>query len=199
MNKQEFLSALRKGLVELPPTEAEERLNFYSEMIDDRTEEGLSEEEAVSAVGSVDEIVSQIMADTPSVKVAKEQPKPKKQWKTWEIILLALGSPIWISLGIATVSVILSLYISWWAVIISLWAVFGSLIGCAVGGLVAGIVTVCIGHAFAGTAVIGAAIVCAGLSILMFYGCYAISKATVILTKKTVIGIINRLTKKEVL
>ena len=49
MNKQEFLSQLRKGLAGLPQNDIEERLAFYGEMIDDRIEEGLSEEEAVSA------------------------------------------------------------------------------------------------------------------------------------------------------
>lgn len=47
MNKQEFLVKLRKGLSGLPKEDIEERLTFYSEMIDDRMEEGLSEEEAV--------------------------------------------------------------------------------------------------------------------------------------------------------
>ena len=52
MNKQEFLSRLRKQLKGLE--DKEERITFYSEMIDDRMEEGLSEEEAVAAVGSLD-------------------------------------------------------------------------------------------------------------------------------------------------
>ena len=56
MNKQEFLDRLRKGLSGLPQAEREERLLFYSEMIDDRMEEGLTEEEAVAALGSLEEI-----------------------------------------------------------------------------------------------------------------------------------------------
>ena len=64
MNKKEFLAQLRKGLSGLPREDIEDRLAFYSEMIEDRMEEGFSEKEAVSAIGSVDEIVSQIVADT---------------------------------------------------------------------------------------------------------------------------------------
>ena len=48
MNKQEFLDELRKGLCGLPSEDIEERINFYSEMIDDRMEEGLTEEESVA-------------------------------------------------------------------------------------------------------------------------------------------------------
>ena len=46
MSKQEFLEQLRRGLPGLPREDIEERLKFYSEMLEDRMEEGLSEEEA---------------------------------------------------------------------------------------------------------------------------------------------------------
>ena len=42
MSKQAFLARLRKELSGLPKDDIEERLAFYEEMIDDRTEEGLS-------------------------------------------------------------------------------------------------------------------------------------------------------------
>lgn len=41
MSKQEFLAELRKALSGLPQGDIEDRLTFYSEMIDDRMEEGL--------------------------------------------------------------------------------------------------------------------------------------------------------------
>ena len=43
MTKLDFLMQLHSKLEKLPQDELEERLNFYSEMIDDRMEEGLSE------------------------------------------------------------------------------------------------------------------------------------------------------------
>ncbi len=61
-------------------------------MIDDRMEEGLSEDEAVSAVGFVDEIVAQIVADIPLTKLVKEKTKLKKRLRAWEIVLLVLGA-----------------------------------------------------------------------------------------------------------
>ena len=198
MSKQEFLAQLRKGLSGLPQVDIEERLSFYSEMIEDQMEEGLSEEEAVSAVGTVDEIVTQIVAETPLVKIAKERIKSKRRLSAGEIVLLALGSPIWLSLAIAAFAVILSLYISLWAVIISLWAVFVSFIGCAVGGVVAGIVIACSGNALSGIAMLAVGIVCAGLSIFKFYGCKAVTDVTLILTKKMAIWTKNCFIKKEV-
>ncbi len=87
MSKQEFLERLQNGLHGLPKEDIDERLMFYSEMIDDRAEEGLSEEQAVSAVGDVEEIVRQVIADTPLAKIAKERIKPKRRLKAWEITL----------------------------------------------------------------------------------------------------------------
>lgn len=191
MRKQEFINQLRKSLSGLPQSDIEERLSFYSEMIDDRMEEGLSEEEAVSAVGSVEEINSQIIADIPLAKLAKERVKGNLQLKTWEIVLLILGSPIWFFLGIAAVAVIFSLYIALWSVIISLWAVFVSFVGCFIGGLVAGILIACTGYVLPGIAVLAAGFICAGLSIFAFYGCKAVTRGFLLLTRKTAVWIKN--------
>ena len=79
MNKQEFLAELQKGLSGLPQEDRDERLTFYGEMLDDRMEEGLSEEEAVAAVGSVEEIVRQTAADIPLAKIARERIRPKRR------------------------------------------------------------------------------------------------------------------------
>ena len=54
MTKNEFISSLGARLSGLPKDEACERLAFYSETIDDRIEEGMSEAAAVRDVGSVD-------------------------------------------------------------------------------------------------------------------------------------------------
>ncbi len=197
MRKQEFLDALGMRLSGLPKQDAEERLNFYSEMIDDRMEEGKTEEEAVLEIGSVEEIAAQIIADTPAAKIKKERNKPVNQLKAWTIVLLVLGSPIWLSLAIAAFSIILSLYISLWSVIISLWAVFGSLIGCTLGGIVSGAVLSICGNGLTGIAMIGASIFCAGLAIFLFFGCNAATKGGLLLTKKLPLYIKKCFVKKE--
>ena len=197
MNKQAFLAKLRKGLSGLPQGDVEESVSFYSEMIDDRMEEGLSEEDAVRQIGNVDEIISQIIADTPLAKLVKEKVTPKKRRKAWEIVLLVLGAPVWLSLAVAAFAVIVSLYAAFWAVIISLWAVCASLIGCAFGGIAAGIGFAFGGHNLTGIALIGAGIVCAGLSIFAYFGCKAATTGTVRLTKKIVLCMKNCFMKKE--
>ena len=111
MNKQEFLAQLRKKLSGAPQNEVEERLIFYGEMIDDRIEEGMSEEDAVGEIGDIDTIVSEVISSIPMSAIVKEKTKPKRKMKAWEIVLLILGSPIWLSLFIAAFAIIISLYV----------------------------------------------------------------------------------------
>lgn len=197
MNKQKFIEKLTARLSGLPRQEVEERLAFYGEMIDDRMEEGLAEEAAVSEIGSVEEIAAQVIADIPFAKIAKERIKPKKRLGVWEIVLLALGSPLWLSLLLAACAVILSLYVSVWSVIVSVWAVFASLVACVPGGLAAGVLFMLRGNAFAGMATIGAGVFCAGLAIFLFFGCKAVTKGIILLSKKIALGIKIAFIKKE--
>lgn len=197
MNKQEFLTQLRQGLSGLPQNDIEERLTFYSEMIDDRMEEGLSEEEAVEGVGSVNSIISQIIAEVPLAKIVKEKITPKKKLKVWEIVLLILGSPIWLSLMIAAFAVALSLYAALWSVIIALWAVFAAFVVSAFGCILEGVVFAFCGNVLSGVALIAIGFVCAGLSVLLYFASIAATKGTVKLTKKIVLWTKNYFVKKE--
>lgn len=194
MTKLKFLFTLRDKLSGLSQEDVEERLGFYSEMIEDRMEEGLAEDEAVAAVGSVDEIAAQIIADIPRTK---ERVKPKRQLRAWEIVLLVLGSPVWASLLIAVFAIGFSLYAVLWSVIISLWAVFGSVAACAFAGIFSGIVFAISKYHLPGIGMISAGIVCAGLSIFLFYGCKAATKGTLYLAKKIALGIKNCFVQKE--
>lgn len=198
MNKSDFALKLYEKLPLLPSEEIDERLSFYFEMIDDRIDEGLTEEEAVSEIGSVDDIAQQIIADIPLSVIVKKKVKSKRRLKVSEIILLVLGSPIWLSLIIAIFAIILSLYISLWAVIISLWVVFASLVACSLGSVVACAVFATGGNATSGVVVLAAGFVCAGLAIFMFYGCKAATKGILILTKKMAMWLKNCFIKKEV-
>ncbi len=193
MNKKEFLAKLCEGLSDLPRNDIEERLTFYSEMIEDQMEEGLTEEDAVLAVGAVEEIVSQIKEDTPPKKTSKQ----KEKLKVWEIVILVLGSPIWLSLLIAIFAVILSVYLVLWTIIICLWAIFAAVAGCALGGIVGGVGFAFGNNPFSGIAMISAGLVCTGLAILLFLGCKAATKGLLLLTKNTALWVKNRYFKKE--
>ena len=184
MNKLEFLSRLRAGLSGLPQDDVDERVSFYCEMIDDRVEEGLSEEEAVAQIGDVDAIISQIVAETPFAKIVKEKVRPKRSLKGWEIALLVIGAPVWGSLLIAAAAVVFSLYVSVWAIIISLVSVIGAFAVSALACMVLAVGYFIGGHALTAVAALGAAIFLAGVSIFLFFGCKAAITALLKLTKK---------------
>ena len=197
MTKSEFLNALRERLSELPEKEVELRLNFYSEMIDDRVEDGVLEPAAVWHLGDVDEIASEIIADIPLKKLVKNKIKRRRILKAWEITLLATGSPVWFPLLLAVIIVAFAVYISIWAVIISLWAVAVSLVASSVGFAVGGAVIAANGNVPAGVLAVAAGFIVAGLSIFALYGCKMATKGFLLVSKKTIIGIKNLFAKKE--
>ncbi len=127
MNKQEFLIKLKRKLCDLPKDEIDERINFYSEIIDDRIEDGLSEQEAVQSIGALDdithEIVMQIICEkADSADNERLRGKTKKLTKG-EMALIIIGSPIWIPLFILALSIVFSLYAVIWSLIITAWAI----------------------------------------------------------------------------
>lgn len=197
MCKKEFLEKLRHSLYGLPRADIEERISFYSEMIDDRIEEGMTEEQAVLSVGGIEEIVSQTVADIPMSRLVSERVKSRRPRRGWEIALLALGSPIWLSLLIAAFAVVFSVYAVAYSLLISIWAVELSLAGCAVGGIISLPFFIIQGNPAGGFAILGVGIVCAGLSVLIFSACKATTKGILVLTKKSIVGIKSLFIAKE--
>ncbi len=63
MKKFEFLNELSERLADIPHREARRVLDYYEEAIDDRIEDGVSEEEAVLAMGSADDIARDVLGE----------------------------------------------------------------------------------------------------------------------------------------
>ena len=199
MKKDEFLIKLTVGLSNLPQSEVEGRILFYSEMLYDKMEEGMTEEDAVASLGTIESIVDQIIADIPLSALIKNRIKRKsdKKLPTWAIVLLAVGSPIWLALIIAAFAVAISLYAVIWAVVGSLWALPVAFSAGAILGVFTFFYCVCIGKFATAFMLLGAGIVCVGLAILSFYACIYITKGGAWLTKKISLGIKKCFTKKE--
>ena len=189
MNKQEFLAALRSKLKGLSKSEIDERIGFYSEMIDDQIEEGISEEEIISKIGNIDDISEQIISES---TIAKQ----KEKKSAGEIALFWGGSPLWFALAAVVAAIVIVLYASLWAVIISLWACLAAFAISGVCGAVTSITFIINGNVASGLVVFGAALVCIGISVFAHYGCKAATKWAWKLTKK--VTYIKRLfVKKE--
>ena len=195
MTKIEFLLDLYRHLDGLPEQEVTDQINYYGEMIDDRMEEGLTEEMAVAQIGSAEEIATQILSETPITKLIKA--RKKRRLTGTEITLLILGFPLWLPLLVAAFAVVFSLWISLWAVVISLWSVPVSLAACGIGGIIGGIILAVTSKALNGIALIGTALVCIGLSVFAFYGCKAATKGSAALTKRLWLWIKKCIMHKE--
>jgi uncharacterized membrane protein len=197
MTKGEFLCELRKRLTGLPSDDIEERVNFYSEMIDDMMEEGLSENEAIEKIGGAQRVADSIIADTPLRKIIKERMKPKREITPWIIVLIVLGFPIWFSIFAAAVSVAISVIAVIISVVASLWAVTVSLGACAIGGVVS-LAAFCIsGNILQGLFVFGCGLVCGGLSIIMTFVCTKITKWLFKLIKMVILKIKTMFVKEK--
>ncbi len=197
MNKLEFLQKLEKELSGLPKSERHEHINFYSEMIDDRIEDGLSEEEAIAQIGTVEQIVSQIVTNKYYSSKLKKPVKEKKSIPVWAIILLAVGSPLWISIAAALFATIVAICVSIWSIVISLWAIFGSFAVSGPACVISGILYAVFSNVTSGLVLVSAGLVLSGLAILMFFASHYTTKGCAALTALVFKGIINCFIRKE--
>ena len=192
MNKQDFLAALRGFLNDLPAEDIRRSLDFYAEMIDDHMEEGMTEEDAVAAVGSAEQIADQIRGDAGAAPR-----KPKRKVKPWSLGLILLGLPLWLPLLLAAASVIISVYVSIWAVIISLYATAVALGISSIVVFLMPLLYIPTGNVAGACLVLGAAMVLTGITILLFVGLKPVTKGTVWLTKKSFVWLKRLFVGKE--
>lgn len=197
MNKAEFLAALREKLSGLPEEDFNRSVDYYTEMIDDRVEDGMSEEEAVACLGSMDEIITQILSEVSLPKLVKEKVKPKRALAVWEIILIIISAPIWFPIVLSVVTTILSAYLSIWMMVLSLYlldlsiAISGiAFIGLAIAELLKGAFAVF-------GALLGFGLVALGVSILLFFTFNLITKGIIYVSKKVLLGIKSLFIRKK--
>lgn len=118
MKKEQFLTILREKLSAFSENDLQKSLDFYGEMIDDRVEEGMAEEDAVAELGAPDAIVSQILLELSLPKLVKIKLRPRRALRTGEILLLILCSP----LLLAAALVLFAAYLVLWVAVIALYA-----------------------------------------------------------------------------
>lgn len=181
MTKQDFIKELKSRLKGISDKDLNGRISFYSEMIDELTENGKTEEEAVSELGSIDEIVKQVISETPLLSVVKEKIRPKKAMSTAGIILIVLGFPVWFPLLITVLALAFTFYVLLWVGVIVVYSVEISFIGVAFAGVVG-----FFAYLFGGELnliSIGAGLIGLGLSVPFYYVCVCITKGTLKLSK----------------
>lgn len=189
MTKHEFLEELLYELREYPNEESYGFLDYYTELIDDRMEEGMSEHEAVASLGSVQVVASQIKAELAQGQTATnsqsnyDYDKPRKKIPGWAIVLLILGSPLWLSIGIAGFSVFLSALIVIWSISFAFMAVEFAFGVAAVACIPAAIVMLTKGSILSAGIYCGGVFLMAGLAILGYLAFSGLVKVSVAASK----------------
>ena len=184
MNKEAFLLALYDALHGLPVEDKERSIAYYREMIDERVEDGMSEEEAVTALGSVEDIAAEIAAEAGEERRAREQPRTRRTLRAWEIVLLALGSPVWLPLALAALVVLLAVYIVLWATVLVCYAVTASFGAAAVAG-VAACVPLLLNRGVAQVLLtLGTTLICGGLAVPALFASNAAARGVAQVSKR---------------
>lgn len=196
MNKKEFLEELEKRLQALPKEEIQERLEFYSEAIDDRVEEGETEEQAIEEIGTLDEITWEIVKKTPLVTLVKEKVKPKHRIRPWEIVLICVTFPIWLPLLITAFVLLLVAYILAWVLVIVAYNVEIAVSVGGIGALSAGFAAFFSGSHWFGFGLVGFGVMCIGFSLLWVFACIGATKASIQLTRAIILSIKKRFVKR---
>ena len=196
MKKNDYIHALCEGLRGLPEENIREYAQFYSEMIDDRMEEGMTEQEAVSALGSVDSAIEQVLSELPLQKLVKRSLEKRKP-TVWQTVLLIMGSPLWLPLLIAAFAVILAVYAVLWSAVLCLYATVLALAAGVLASLIG--LPILIFNGTMGTAVIflGAGFMLAGIAVLLFMASNLTAKGVWALGRLFVKGIKRMFIREE--
>ena len=145
MDKAAFLDCLARQLVGLPQEEIKKHQDYYSELLADMLEDGMEETQAVAKLGDPIAMGNQIRRDMgyPNYQTqAPQAPKPQKKdrgWSTAALVIAIVGAPLWVSLAIAAVSLVGSLYLTLWSLILAAGAVVLSLLITGVAAAVYGL------------------------------------------------------------
>ena len=172
MTKQLFLNELAAALHSLPREERYRTLGYYDELIDDRMEDGQSEEDAVASLGEPQQVAREILGE--------EEPAPStsKGRKVWLIVLLVLGFPLWGSLLVTAALVLLCVFVCLYIPAFVLGVLALSLLAGAVLGAVGTPFLIADTGLAAGLFQLGLAVGMLGLAALCAVGFWYTGKAT---------------------
>ncbi len=124
MSKEEFLSTLKTELEKQNLGNVENMLQFYDEMICDRMEDGMTEEEATASLGSIQDIVREVAWEKPVTTLVKEKVQQSRakaenngKGAIWTVLAI-LGFPIWLPLVIVILTCFAVICLLYWILVL---------------------------------------------------------------------------------
>ena len=200
MNKTEFLRELEKELKKINKKEYKNYISYYDELIEDYKEDGNSEDEAIEKIGNPKDIAnnnieelnnSAINSMTTSLKVVS-------------IILIILGSPLWGTLVLCVLCLILSLFILIGCAYLLIWCIPFMTAALGVASSFGGIISVVLSvfaiqdgiHIFLFQ--LGAGLLITGIGVLVSLFTLWISKKFINITKRFTKKIVELFEKRRI-
>lgn len=174
MTRDEFLGRLGELLACLPEDQVEETKAFYAEAIADRMEDGMSEEEAVAAMGAPGEVAEATLDDLPAVPRAIARTRRRSTALLW--VLAIVGSPVWAPLLLAFAAVAVSIYFCIWVLALCIWLLVPALGAVGVTALAFTTVGVKLGLIPYAIAMLGCGVALLGGALLAGAGAWAASR-----------------------
>lgn len=176
MTGNEFITSLSARLQGIPENERQKALDWYSELICDRMEE-MPEADAVSGIGSVDEIADEILSqyrqNTTAVHSSdstepQSRRSPDKGVNTALVIFAAaVLSPIWLPLLIVGLSLAFVAVVLVWCAVVTVGVMLVSAAAVGAVGLVYGFWALFVINPAYGLLVLGTALISAGLTLAL--------------------------------
>ena len=187
MKKKEFLKLLEQNLGGLPKEEIDNYVEFYSEAISDRMEDGKTEEEAIRDLGGIEEVIKEICGEKSLTSLVRQKVTPKRRITSAEIVLLILGFPLWFPLLMVVLTFILVGYLLTWILVIVTYAVeFGLIAG---SGFSIALYFANLANGTSNIGYLGIGLLGIGAAIIFSFVCVAATKVSFRLAKRIVLGI----------
>ena len=171
MTKNEFLSALERQLASLPESDRKRSILYFDEIIADRMEEGLSEEEVLAEMESVEEIAKGILSDAAEEPAAPQNvPRKVGGCPLWLAILLAvLAAPIWLPVAFSVAVTLVTIYMVPWILILTLFCVAIAFILGGLAGIVLALICSPVNGVYITMLAVGICIFLTGFGILLMF------------------------------
>ncbi len=173
---QQFLIQLKERIKHLPETEVLRALSYYSEIIQDRIEDGMSEEVAIVSLGKIDDIVATIEEEIPLSSIVKEKvekqvkenSKMSRDRKLLIGVILLFTSPIWVTGLFVLLCIVFGVAVGLWGIYIG---IIGAYLGCTlflgIGSIASGLFNIIAFDFISGLAHIGLGLVGVGGFVLL--------------------------------
>lgn len=129
MNKEVFFMVIREKLSKFNKNEVDKIIDYYNELIEEKKENGLSEEDAIESFGDIRKIINTVTTD---LIIENSNNDKSNTFRNFYIILGICASPILLPIGIALFAVVFSLFVVfvsvYFALIVSAFAVILAII-----------------------------------------------------------------------